>query len=534
MITGGHIFVLCLILLLIYLLFNKSKREKYEYKKYPINVSWTNGDGTFSMVTKWIVVVVTPDGTEYTTETNSLEDRKDGSTVNLTVNDVVLKPGNNKITVKLLFDDLYGRKNIQFHKYEVEQIVYDDYENVVKIDNFEGCYEGEWTNNGSCSSEGKQTQTRALVGATCSDDLVAEREIDCCYQTEWVGNTCTPDGKIRQTREAAGNCDDLSTEREELDCCYEGEWANSGSCSSEGKQTQTRALVGATCSGDSVTEREIDCCYTTNWVESGVCEVGNKMKKTREAIGECNGVSTEEYVYCCYESDWEYRDCYGNWPRYQKYVCGYSSPAVKKFYDRGRCVPSSVGTLSLEGLDIEYTRQGKPFNDPGIKSLSSDLYTYEDDLDINTGGEYTRTYKIQREPPGTYDYLTRKIRVRPFVYITKDDWTGEAEVYDRSFYGTYMHTSLYPSDEWRELDYRVSLYERYSAPSRLQDAPVFDNIEIVGWDFKIKEESSDKVTWTFRFKILKYTDDYGQTYLFNKLRIDNRFSGDHVKNYYIV
>jgi hypothetical protein len=308
MITGGHIFVLCLILLLIYLLFNKSKREKYEYKKYPINVSWTNGDGTFSMVTKWIVVVVTPDGTEYTTETNSLEDRKDGSTVNLTVNDVVLKPGNNKITVKLLFDDLYGRKNIQFHKYEVEQIVYDDYENVVKIDNFEGCYEGEWTNNGSCSSEGKQTQTRALVGATCSDDLVAEREIDCCYQTEWVGNTCTPDGKIRQTREAAGNCDDLSTVREELDCCYQTEWVGN-TCTPDGKIRQTREATG-NCD-DLSTEREIDCCYQTEWV-GNTCASDGKIRQTREAAGNCSDLSTEREIDCDFYGPWIETDKCGN------------------------------------------------------------------------------------------------------------------------------------------------------------------------------------------------------------------------------
>ena len=184
MITGGHIFVLCLILLLIYLLFNKSKREKYEYKSHTIDVSWTNGDGTVAMVTKWIVVVVTPNGTEYTAETTSLEDRTDGSTVNLTVNDVVLKPGNNKITIKLLFDDLYGRRNIQFYKYEVEKIIYDDYENIVKIDNFEGCYEGEWTNSGSCSSEGKQLQTRKAAG-NC-DDLSTERTIDCGPQQQKI------------------------------------------------------------------------------------------------------------------------------------------------------------------------------------------------------------------------------------------------------------------------------------------------------------------------------------------------------------
>jgi len=184
MITGGHIFVLCLILLLIYLLFNKSKREKYEYKSHTIDVSWTNGDGTFAIVTKWIVVVVTPDGTKYTAETTSLEDRTDGSTVNLTVNGVVLKPGNNKITIKLLFDDLYGRRNIQFYKYEVEKIIYDDYENIVKIDNFEGCYEGEWTNSGSCSSEGKQLQTRKAAG-NC-DDLSTERTIDCGPQQQKI------------------------------------------------------------------------------------------------------------------------------------------------------------------------------------------------------------------------------------------------------------------------------------------------------------------------------------------------------------
>ena len=184
MITGGHIFVLCLILLLIYLLFNKSKREKYEYKSHTIDVSWTNGDGTRAIVTKWIVVVVTPDGTEYTAETTSLEDRTDGSTANLTVNGVVLKPGNNKITIKLLFDDLYGRRNIQFYKYEVEKIIYDDYENIVKIDNFEGCYEGEWTNSGSCSSEGKQLQTRKAAG-NC-DDLSTERTIDCGPQQQKI------------------------------------------------------------------------------------------------------------------------------------------------------------------------------------------------------------------------------------------------------------------------------------------------------------------------------------------------------------
>jgi len=260
MITGGHIFVLCLILLLIYLLFNKSKREKYEYKSHTIDVSWTNGDGTFAIVTKWIVVVVTPDGTKYTAETTSLEDRTDGSTVNLTVNGVVLKPGNNKITIKLLFDDLYGRRNIQFYKYEVEKIIYDDYENIVKIDNFEGCYEGEWTNSGSCSSEGKQTQTRALVGAVCSDDLVTERTIDCTFYGPWtVTDRCSSVGKLIKERTVThgGNVTKEEAWAWSTDCCYQTGWVNSGSCSCEGKQLQTREAAG-NCD-DLSTERKLDC-----------------------------------------------------------------------------------------------------------------------------------------------------------------------------------------------------------------------------------------------------------------------------------
>ena len=134
----------------------------------------------------------------------------------------VLKPGNNKITIKLLFDDLYGRRNIQSYKYEVEKIIYDDYENIVKIDNFEGCYQGEWTNSGSCSSEGKQLQTRKAAG-NC-DDLSTERTIDCTFYGPWtVTNRCSgkPYGKLIKERTVTrgGNV----TKEEQLsstDCCY--------------------------------------------------------------------------------------------------------------------------------------------------------------------------------------------------------------------------------------------------------------------------------------------------------------------------
>ena len=295
MITGGHIFVLCLILLLIYLLFNKSKREKYEYKSHTIDVSWTNGDGTLAIVTKWIVVVVTPDGTEYTAETTSLEDRTDGSTANLTVNDVVLKPGNNKITIKLLFDDLYGRRNIQFYKYEVEKIIYDDYENIVKIDNFEGCYQGEWTNSGSCSSEGKQLQTRKAAG-NC-DDLSTERTIDCTFYGPWtVTDRCSRQGKLIKERTVTrgGNV----TKEEQVsstDCCYQTGWVNSGSCKSQGKQTQVRTSTGP-CE-DTSTTREIDCCYQTRWSAYGECKDGWAYS-SRDLVGSCSGVAPHKKIRC--------------------------------------------------------------------------------------------------------------------------------------------------------------------------------------------------------------------------------------------
>jgi len=312
MITGGHIFVLCLILLLIYLLFNKSKREKYEYKNYPIDVSWTNGDGTLAMVTKWIVVVVTPDGTEYTAETTSLEDRTDGSIVNLTVNDVVLKPGNNKITIKLLFDDLYGRKNIQFYKYEVEKIIYDDYENVVKIDNFEGesdvCYKFEnWSNTGVCvrdendEKKGKIKQIQSFIG-NCENTQLEEREVECCSYEYVKTDECITayvddDDKVLCKEKAQytneENCpQDFSLP--EGQSCYLSEWEDTNTCSPNGKLIQTRKDTGE-CS-DKTKERESDigCCYHTEW--EGECTGGSAssnyyttITQTREAIGSCTG-----------------------------------------------------------------------------------------------------------------------------------------------------------------------------------------------------------------------------------------------------
>jgi hypothetical protein len=204
----------------------------------------------------------------------------------------------------------------------------------VNSDDFNWCYVGQWVNSGSCSSKGKQSQTRSVVGITCSDDLITEREIDCCYQTEWVGdNICDSDGKTKQTREAAGSCDDLSTEKE-IDCSFYGPWiltdtcgsngkiieertvtrggnitkeerdtstdctpwAVTDRCSSRGKLIEERTLAGTTEEQDSST----DCCYQTEWVEN--CRFNRittnyKLIQTREAVGSCDDLNTRRSAY---------------------------------------------------------------------------------------------------------------------------------------------------------------------------------------------------------------------------------------------
>ena len=126
---------------------------------------------------------------------------------------------------------------------------------------------------------------------------------------------------------------DSSTE-----CCYQTEWVNSGSCKSDGKQTQVRTSTGP-CT-DTSTTREIDCCFINNWGAYGECKDGWAYS-SRVLVGSCSGVAPHKKIRCDEKKfvsetwPWECGDVDGvkkrcsmsNRPRYTKcnrYDSGYA------------------------------------------------------------------------------------------------------------------------------------------------------------------------------------------------------------------
>jgi hypothetical protein len=407
MITGGDIFVLCLIFLLIYLLFNKSKSEKYEYKSHPIDVTWTNGDGTVAMVTKWIVVVVTPNGTEYTAETTSLEDRTDGSTVNLTVNDVVLKPGNNKITIKLLFDDLYGRKNIQFYKYEVEKIIYDDYENVVKIDNFEGesdvCYKFEnWSNTGVCvrdendEKKGKIKQIQSFIG-NCENTQLEEREVECCsyeyvktdecitayvddeeiyddmyYYWRVIGVTTQINyGWSPLINYGPGHAQSPPISADDI-VKHGNVVVRRGNFQSSSEGMDSYSLIKmkvddkVRCKEKAQYTNEENCpqdfslpegqsCYLSEWEDTNTCSPNGKLIQTRKDTGACSDKTKEREsdIGCCYHTEWE-GECTGG-----SAISNYNTTITQTREAIGSCTGEDVYTKRTASCTSKLSSSGR-------------------------------------------------------------------------------------------------------------------------------------------------------------------------------
>ena len=159
----------------------------------------------------------------------------------------------------------------------------------------------DYESSGDCNANGKITYN--LDTTSCiQNGLASTKESNCCYKSPWVvQDGCFKDGTIwkgKKTREIenASLCGSNTAKVQyfdDSDCnpvnCVMTQWANSGGCSSSGKQKQTRRVTTAAQYGgdacEEETEREIDCCYRSSWVkETGCFEDGTtwKAKETRK------------------------------------------------------------------------------------------------------------------------------------------------------------------------------------------------------------------------------------------------------------
>ena len=270
------------IFLLILLIKKLSRRSCYSLGE--LIVSWKNEIGISGIVSKW-VLTVNVDGQKYVSE--NANEVNDGDVVVMKVTDLPFKEeyDYNLSYVRIGLTKLLTLQEGQHSNDNTKFLSLEDVKSSLTY--------GPWTVTDRCSSRGKIIEERT---ETLGDNVTTEEQdssTDCCYQTDWVGNRCDSDGKIRQTREAAGNCDDLSTERA-LDCCYQTDWVGNR-CETDGKIRQTREVAG-NCD-DLSTERALDCCYKHNWSAYGECKDGWAYS-SRDLVGSCSGVAPHKKIRC--------------------------------------------------------------------------------------------------------------------------------------------------------------------------------------------------------------------------------------------
>lgn len=129
------------------------------------------------------------------------------------------------------------------------------------------CNIGQWKNKGGCKSNGKQTQTRTVVG--CDASTRNTQEIDCCYTGPWSNKGCVgTDGFRKETRVVTGICG-YGTKNERLvkdltACCKQsGTWKDSSACTGRGEKVQKQTTEG-NCPA-SAKSRVVPCEYVGPW-----------------------------------------------------------------------------------------------------------------------------------------------------------------------------------------------------------------------------------------------------------------------------
>jgi hypothetical protein len=184
---------------------------------------------------------------------------------------------------------------------------------------------------GTCSTDGFQKYTlnpqycekTDRFGNVSPEEVTRACDVDC-VQDDWVDEgTCDSlTGRIRQNRNittAAQNsgtaCGPLT---QEVDCDVNAVcgWVNSGTCSTDGFQTQTYTTTTSAINDGDVCEnltQEVDCDVNAvcGWADSGTCSTDGFQTQTRTTItsainnGTICGSDTQE-VDCDV-------DCVGDW-----------------------------------------------------------------------------------------------------------------------------------------------------------------------------------------------------------------------------
>tara|TARA_B110000503_G_scaffold30556_1_gene49413 strand:+ start:234 stop:1940 length:1707 start_codon:yes stop_codon:yes gene_type:complete len=181
---------------------------------------------------------------------------------------------------------------------------------------------------GTCNGEG--IQTFRLDDAYCEktnllgdESFVSPEEVTrpCdvnCVLDDWVDSgTCSSEGTQEQTRSIIteplndGNPCDIVRRFRPCNVNAVCGWVDSGTCSSEGNQEQTRTTItsainsGTTCGSDN---RFVDCrvnCDQTEWTDVGGCVSDGKKKQERTTnsgplyAGEVCG-PLEQFVECSF------------------------------------------------------------------------------------------------------------------------------------------------------------------------------------------------------------------------------------------
>jgi hypothetical protein len=163
------------------------------------------------------------------------------------------------------------------------------------------CVMNNWKNSGVCGADGIQEQTRTVKtaakygGAACGSTT---QEISCCYRSSWENEDgCHKDGDVwkgKQTRTVVnsnlcGNDKSTSQYIEDSACdpvdCVMNSWKNSGPCSADGIQKQTRTVKTAAKYGGAAcgsTTQDVTCPVNCSggWGDWGACdcETGKRTK----------------------------------------------------------------------------------------------------------------------------------------------------------------------------------------------------------------------------------------------------------------
>ena len=279
-----------ILLTLVTILFLILVTRRSRYSSGQVSVSWQNQGGVSGIVSKWILTI-NVDGETYSSENSS--DVGDYDFVHMKVTDLPYKEQYN-------YNLSYQRFGLSRLVSLQEGTVSNNDMKFFSLEDLNRLIYGPWVQTDKCGNEGKLLEERTVTrGGMLVETEERNSSTDCCYETEWSDPKCETDGKLRQRREAAGNCSDLSTVKTTGDCCYQTAWE--GKECIDGTVTQTRETAGACTGEDAYTTRTGSC--NANLTSGGQCgsQYGQCVSGCCSIHGWCGGVS-----YCGSQSQHDY------------------------------------------------------------------------------------------------------------------------------------------------------------------------------------------------------------------------------------